>query len=76
MFLGDGSKKKQQEHGELEHRRATKALSGKIKWEVSADMGKDGSYLLGTRARRKSAKTLAPKTLVTTGLETLAACSN
>jgi len=53
---------------------AAKALAGgKLKWEP---VGKGGSSLLGTRARRKSAKRLAPKTLVTTGLETLAACSN
>lgn len=75
MFLGAGSKKKQ-EHGDLGHRRAAKALSGKRKWEISADVRKGGSYLVGTRDMRKSAKRLAPKTLVTTGLETLAACCN
>lgn len=74
--MGAGSKKKQQEHGELGHRRAAKGLSGKRKWEISPDMRKGGSYLVRTRDRRKSAKRLAPKTLVTTGLETLAACSN
>lgn len=76
MVLGAGSKKKQREHGELGHRRAAKTLSGKMKWEISADMGKGRSYPLGTRAGRRSAKRLAPKMLVTTGLETLAACSN
>lgn len=76
LLLGAGSKEKQQEHKEVGHRRATKTLSGNMKWEISSDMGKGGSYPLGTRAGRKSAKRLAPKTLVTTDLETLAACSN
>lgn len=61
LFFGAGSQKTQQEHGDLGHRRAAKTLSGKMKWEISADVGKGGSYLLGTRARRKSAKRLAPK---------------
>lgn len=53
---------------------AAKALAGgKLKWQP---VGKGGSYPLGTRVGRKSAKRLAPKILVTTGLETLAACSN
>lgn len=53
---------------------AAKALAGgKLTWEP---VSKGGSYALGTRVGRKSAKRLAPKMLVSMGLETLAACSN
>lgn len=57
---------------ELGHRRGS---NSKGCWKAET-VGNGGGYLLETRTRRKSAKRLAPKTLVTTGLETLAACSN
>lgn len=74
------SRKKQEQGswGPGEEAAAKDLGGGKLKWEP---VGKKWKLFTGDRAGRKgnqdpNAKSLASKTLVTTGLETLAACSN